>query len=53
LRFHGKIAGSPIEGGSVRGREALAMLVHNEWFVVEQTVGELQIRRGERALKLS
>ena len=54
IQFHGKIAGSPIEDGSgfVRGREALAVLVRNKWFEVEQTAGELRIRLGERALKL-
>ena len=55
IQFHGKIAGSPIEDGSgfVRGREALAVLVRNEWFEVEQTVAELRIRVSERARRLS
>ena len=51
MRFDGLIAGSPLEDGSgfIRGREALAVLVRNEWFEVAQTVAELRIRLGERA----
>jgi hypothetical protein len=51
LRMRGKIAGSPLEDGSgfVRVREALRVLVANRWVEVEQTVGELRIRLGERA----
>ena len=51
LRMHGRIAGSPIEDGSghVRVRHALNVLVRNKWVLVEQTVGELRIRLGERA----
>jgi hypothetical protein len=54
LRFHGMIAGSPLEDGSgfIRGREALAVLVRNRWFEVEQDVQEMRIRLGERALQL-
>lgn len=54
MRFHGMIAGSPLEGGSgfVRGHQALAVLVRNGWFTVEQTVGDLRIRLGEPARKL-
>ena len=50
-----KIAGSPIEthkSGHVRVREALRVLLLNKWVEVEQTVGELRIRLGERARKL-
>jgi hypothetical protein len=41
LRFHGRIAGSPIEDGSgfVRGRPALKVLATNKWFEVEQRSG--------------
>jgi hypothetical protein len=55
LRMHGRIAGSPIEDGSghVRVRAALRVLARNDWLVVEQTVAELRVRRGERALKLN
>lgn len=55
IKFHGRIAGSPHEGGSgfIRAKSALASLKRNGWFEVEQTVGELRIRRGERARKLS
>ena len=53
LGMHGRIAGSPLEDGSghVRVRQALRVLVANKWVEVEQTVGELLIRLGERALK--
>jgi hypothetical protein len=49
--MHGKIAGSPLEDGSghVRVKAALAVLARNKWLEVEQTVGELRIRLGERA----
>ena len=50
-----KIAGSPIEThkcGHARVREALRVLLLNKWVEVEQTVGELRIRLGERARKL-
>ena len=56
IRLHGKIAGSPIETdtcGHVRVREALRVLARNKWIEVEQTVGELRIRLGERARQLS
>ena len=56
LRMHGKIAGSAIEtdkSGHVRVREALRVLQRNKWVEVEQTVGELRIRLGERAKKLT
>ena len=55
IRFHGRIAGSPLEEGSgfVRARPALATLARNGWLRVEQTVFELRIRRGDRALKLN
>jgi hypothetical protein len=55
LRMHGQIAGSPLEDGSghVRVREALRTLAVNKWITVEQTVGELRIRLGERARKLA
>jgi hypothetical protein len=33
-------------------RSALATLTRNQWIEVEQTVGELRIRLGERARKL-
>jgi hypothetical protein len=51
----GRVAGSPIEDGSghVRVRPALATLHRNKWVEVEQTVGELHVRLGERALKLN
>ena len=52
LRMRGKIAGSPIEtdrSSHVRVREALRVLLLNKWVEVEQTVGELRIRLGERA----
>jgi hypothetical protein len=54
IQFHGRIAGSPIEDGSgfIRVRQALAVLARNKWFEVEQTVGELRVRLGERAKKL-
>ena len=53
IRLHGKIAGSPIEdsSGHIRVRPALATLARNKWLTVEQTVEELRIRLGERALK--
>jgi hypothetical protein len=35
--------------GFIRGHEALAVLVRNKWLDVEQTVGELRIRLGQRA----
>ena len=38
--------------GFVKVRSALATLARNNWLVVEQTVSELRIRRGERANKL-
>jgi hypothetical protein len=47
---------SPIEtGGSghIRVRHALSVVVRNKWLTVEQTVGELRIRLGERARRLS
>jgi hypothetical protein len=55
IRLHGKVAGSPIENGSgqVRAREALRTLALNQWVDVEQTVGELRIRLGERTRRLS
>jgi hypothetical protein len=55
LRLHGRIAGSPIEDGSgfVRVREALRVLVANRWVEVEQTVAEMRIRLGDRALPLN
>jgi hypothetical protein len=55
VRMHGRIAGSPVEDGSgfVRVRSALATLARNMWVEVEQTVGELRIRQGERAKKLA
>ena len=55
LRMRGKITGSPVESGGsgfVRVKSALAVLQRNKWFEVEQTVGELRIRIGERARKL-
>jgi hypothetical protein len=54
LWMHGKIAGSPLEDGSghVRVKTALAVLKRNRWFEVEETVGELRIRLGDRAKKL-
>ena len=54
--MRGKIAGSPIEtdkSGHVRVRAALAVLQRNKWVTVEQTVGEIRIRLGERARKLN
>jgi hypothetical protein len=39
--------------GHVRVRAALAVLRRNKWVEVEQTVGELRIKLGERALKLN
>lgn len=55
LRLFGKIAGSPPEDGSghVRVREALCALALNEWIEIDQTVGELRIRLGERARNLN
>ena len=55
LRMHGQIAGSPLEDGSghVRVRAALAVLRRNKWIEVEQTVGQLRIRLGERARRLN
>jgi hypothetical protein len=55
LRLFGKVAGSPIEdrSGHIRVRPALATLHRNKWLTVEQTVAELRIRLGERALKLN
>ena len=56
LRMRGKIAGSSVEtdkSGHVRVREALRVLLLNKWVEVEQTVGELRIRLGERARKLN
>ena len=52
--MRGKIAGSTLEDGSghVRVREALRTLALNKWVNVEETVGELRIRLGERARKL-
>jgi hypothetical protein len=46
----GKVAGSPLEDGSghVRVRTALAVLRRNKWVEVEQTVGELRVKLGER-----
>jgi hypothetical protein len=43
-------AGSPIEDGSgiARGREALAVLARNGWSEVEQKVGKMRIRPGDR-----
>jgi hypothetical protein len=40
IHFHGRIAGSPLEGGSgfVRGRPALTVLKRNRWLEVEETV---------------
>ena len=38
--------------GHVRVKSALAVLQRNKWVEVEQTVGELRIRLGERARKL-
>jgi hypothetical protein len=54
IRLHGQVAGSPFLDGSgfVRVKSALAVLQRNKWFEVEQTVGELRIRLGERARKL-
>lgn len=54
LRLHGQIAGSPLEDGigHVRVKSSLAVLPRNRWFEVEQTVGEIKIRLGERARKL-
>jgi hypothetical protein len=52
LRTHGQTAGTPHDpGGSghVRLRPALTVLALNEWLTVEQPVGELRIRLGERA----
>ncbi len=56
LRTHGQTAGSPHDAsgsGHVRLRPALAVLALNGWLEVEQTVGELRIRLGERARKLN
>lgn len=56
LRLFGQTPGSSIEtGGSgfIRVRSALTTLVRNGWFECDQTVGELRIRLGERALKLN
>jgi len=55
LRMHGKIAGSPLEAGSgyICPREALRKLALNQWIVVDQTVSDLRIRLGARALKLN
>jgi hypothetical protein len=46
---HG-IVRSPIEDGSgiARGREALAVLARNGWSEVEQKVGKMRIRPGDR-----
>ena len=52
LRMRGKIAGSAVENGGsgfVRVKAALTVLQRNKWLEVEQTVGELRIRLGERA----
>jgi hypothetical protein len=51
-RLSGQLGGSPFDdggGGFIRLRPALSTLVRNNWFEIEQTVGELTIRRGERA----
>ena len=55
LRMHGQITGSPLEEGSgyVRVREALRTLAVNKWIEIDQTVGELRIRLGERARALN
>jgi hypothetical protein len=56
IRTHGQTAGSPHDPGNsgyVRLRPALAVLALNGWLEVEQTVGELRIRLGERARVLS
>ena len=51
----GTLPGSPLEDGSghVRVREALCALALNEWIEIDQTVGELRIRLGERARNLN
>ena len=53
--MHGQITGSPLEEGSgyVRVREALRTLALNKWIEIDQTVGELRIRLGERARALN
>jgi hypothetical protein len=53
--MHGQIIGSPLDDGSghVRVREALRTLALNKWVDVEQTVGELRIRLGERGRRLN
>ena len=54
--MRGKIAGSAVEtdkSGHVRMRAALRVLVLNKWVEVEEAVGELRIRLGERARKLT
>jgi hypothetical protein len=56
VRMHGQIAGEPSDpesSGFIRVRSALKVLARNRWFEVEQTVGELRIRLGERARRLN
>ena len=52
LALFGAIAGSAYGtagSGHIRVKAALSTLARNKWFEVEQTVGELRIRLGERA----
>jgi hypothetical protein len=53
LRFARQLGGSPFDdGGFIRLRPALVTLARNEWLVVEQSVAELRVRLGPRALEL-
>ncbi|MDH5291548.1 MAG: hypothetical protein OEY41_16255 [Acidimicrobiia bacterium] len=54
LTFTGKTGGSPLEGdsGYLRGQAALATLARNRFVQVEQTVSQVRIRLGERALAI-
>jgi len=55
LRFSGAVGGSPLgesESGFVKLRPALRTLQRNEWLVIEQSVSEIRVRLGPRALEL-
>ena len=54
MAFSGSVGGNalvPNEGGFVRLRSALSVLVRNDWFVAEVTAAETRVRLGPRAKK--
>jgi hypothetical protein len=53
VKLVNRVEGSVHDGnGGIKVRSSLAVLHRNGWFRVEQSVGEIRIRLGERAKKL-